>query len=143
MATVLLVGEHSPERGLEAAILRRYGFEVRATSPAAALQSCASDPPTLVLAPAGLRAGDGRSLTTALREVAAPRDLAVLCVAATLEESDLEMERGGADLVLLRPVRARKLVEELTLLAERRPLRSRGSMRPHAARRDRLAGLPR
>ncbi len=124
MDTVVLVGEHTAERRLEATILRRYGFAVRsAWPPDAALSACASETPDLVLAPAALKDGNGTPFTAALRRLQASCDPAVLCLAATLEEFDEEMERGGADTVLLRPVRARRLVEELTMLSERRPPR--------------------
>lgn len=122
METVVLVREETPERRLEAAILRRYGFAVgTAWPPEAALAACAAESPDLVVATAGLKDGSGGLFTGALRRLGAPRALAVLCLAATLAEFDLEMEQGEADTVLLRPVRPRKLVDELTMLAERRP----------------------
>ncbi len=143
MDTVVLVGEHTPERRLEAAILRRYGFAVRtAWPPDAALAACAAEPPDLVLAPAGLRVGTGSAFTAALRRMHAPSEPAVLCVAATLGEFEEEMGRGGADTVLLGPVRPRKLAEELTMLSDRRPVRAERPVGGRTSARRRLR-LPR
>ncbi len=144
METVLLVAEPSPEQSLEAAVLRRYGFDVRTAWPAdAALMACASDAPDLVLAPAGLMTADGRALTAGIREVVQPLDPGVLCLAADLEQSDAETEHGEADTVLLKPVRAQTLVHELNFLSERRARRTERPAHRRRPTRSKKARLPR
>ncbi len=144
MERVLLVAEPSPQQRLEAAILRRYGFEVRtAWPPDAALHACASDAPDLVLAPAGARTAGGQALTAGIREVAGRRDVGVLCLAADLGQYDEETEHGEPDTVLLGPVRAQTLVHELAFLREQRDRRFERPIRRARARGRKPARRPR
>ncbi len=126
LETVLLVGRPDADQTLEAALLKRHGFAVlTAASPDEAVRECRDRRPDLVVAPAGLKRGDGMLLTTALRAGAETRDVGVLCVARSVEEAEGEMRRGAADTVLLRPVRTRMLVQELALIIDRRQARAR------------------
>ncbi len=127
METVLLVGRPDAEQTLEAALLKRHGFAVlTAASPDEAVRECRDRRPDVVVAPAGLKRGDGMLLTTAIRAEAETRDVGVLCLARSVEEAEAEMRRGAADTVLLRPVRTRMLVQELGLIIDRKQGRARG-----------------
>jgi len=120
MDRVLIVAPSGPMRGLEAAALTRYGFDVRTAEDAeTALQLCLGDPPDVVVVPAGLAGADGMMFTAALRASPATRRVPVLALATSLEEVARQSEDAPADTVLLRPVRVRTLVQELTLLTTR------------------------
>ncbi len=125
MEAVLIVGDQATGQPTVPALLMRHGFDVR-TVPSAddAVRECRGHPPDLVLAPAGLTCTNGEPLTRALRSDAAMAgELGMLCLAASTEQAELEIRDGAADTVLLRPVSARTLMQELTLIADRRPRR--------------------